>query len=126
MLRGQRTELGRCGGLWAAGTGFTVPREFTVSRTEDGRWNLGFSGIDRTLAAEDNRYRNLNSVSLTYGVYIHGYSANLGSVLLYREEKTGREHGGGVAFFDPWGGFRRLRSRRVCGGALRKAGLRSG
>lgn len=121
---GQRTELGRCGGLWAAGTGFTVPREFTVSRTENGRWNLGFSGIDRTLAAEDNRYRNLNSVSLTYGVYIHGYSANLGSVLLCREEKTGREHGGGVAFFDPWGGSAASGPAACAAEALRKAGLR--
>ncbi len=118
----QRVELARISNLWSAGTGYTVPRTFTAERSPAGEWKLQFSGIDPLLSATDNRYQDMNSVSLTYGVYIHGYSANLGALRLERiEDSSDRNDGDArVAILDPWGGSGSTGSVAAAAAALRR------
>ena len=117
----RRVELARSGELWPQGSGYTVSREFTAERQPDGKWLLQFSGIEPGLQAEDNRYRDMSSVSITYGVYIHGFSANIGAVCLESLDRGGEADADArIVVFDPWGGERPSKMVAAMAGAMRR------
>lgn len=79
---GKRTELSRLDHLWDPGTQYTIPRTLLLTRNAAGEFEAGFDGIASRLRCRDTSYDHLQSLTVTYGVYMHGYSVSLGALLL--------------------------------------------
>lgn len=80
---GGRTELGRLDKLWNPGEGFTTARNFFFLRNADGELTVGFDQISRRLTVKDDApLRNLSKLTVRYGVFVHGYAAELQRLVL--------------------------------------------
>ncbi len=78
----KRVELARLDHLWNIGTQYTIPRTLHITRNSAGEFEAGFDNIDSVIRCNDTTYTHLQSLTVTYGVYMHGYSVSLGALLL--------------------------------------------
>lgn len=102
---GKRTELARIDRLWNPGTQYTIPRTLLFTRNAAGEFEAGFDGLSSKLRCRDASYDHLRTLTVAYGVYMHGYGLSIKGLLLRDDlpaaPRSVPEGSGRVGVIDP-------------------------
>ncbi|MBQ8754914.1 MAG: beta-galactosidase [Lentisphaeria bacterium] len=96
---GKRAEITKFPKLWNSGKDMTVKRMLKLSR-KGAVWEIALTGVEKPMRFEGAQYPQLNSFSMTYRVFIHGYACWLDGIKLTVPDAA--EKGAKALFFDPW------------------------
>ena len=95
----KRTEIKKFPKLWNSGKDMIVKRMLNLSR-QGAAWQLAITGIEKPMSFQDAHYPQLNSCSMTYRVFIHGFACWLDGIKLTVPDTDNK--GAQALFFDPW------------------------